>query len=323
MSEIPKEPAADNQAEAATQVAGENGKSASAENNVTTSLQPIEAEELPKEAPAAQPIVSNELAVAAGNDQVRGRMRCQTRRGFLGLATGALGGLGAWEWLNSRREMDGTPWPFREALEVNEQLARDFFSARRLSPIFPARRISADRLNGDVGMDEDLDVAAWKLQVHGLASQDGPLALTLDAIKDLPRTEMTTELKCIEGWSAIVQWAGAKFTDFIKAYPPDTMSGNPFRLNNPDDLPGYVSMETPDGGYFVGLDMQSMLHPQTLLCYERNGQPLTQDHGAPLRLVIPVKYGVKNLKRIGAIRYTTLRPADYWGERGYDWYIGL
>ena len=58
--------------------------------------------------------------------------------------------------------------------------------------------------------------------------------------------------------------------------------------------------------------MESMLHPQTLLCYERNGAPLSQEHGAPLRLVIPVKYGVKNIKRIGTIRYCTQRPADYW-----------
>jgi DMSO/TMAO reductase YedYZ molybdopterin-dependent catalytic subunit len=49
---------------------------------------------------------------------------------------------------------------------------------------------------------------------------------------------------------------------------------------------------------------------------------LTPDHGAPLRLVIPVKYGIKSLKQIGAIRFTDRRPADYWAERGYDWYAG-
>ena len=53
-----------------------------------------------------------------------------------------------------------------------------------------------------------------------------------------------------------------------------------------------------------------------------NGQPLTLAHGAPLRLVIPVKYGYKNIKRIGTIRFTATRPADYWAEQGYDWYAG-
>jgi DMSO/TMAO reductase YedYZ molybdopterin-dependent catalytic subunit len=81
-------------------------------------------------------------------------------------------------------------------------------------------------------------------------------------------------------------------------------------------------METPDGGYYIGLDRESALHPQTLLCYEMNGEPLTSDHGAPLRLVIPVKYGIKHIKRIGTIRFTRERPADYWAVQGYVWYAG-
>lgn len=257
------------------------------------------------------------------NKQVRRRMAHQTRRSFLGFGAGVLAGLGAFEWLTSRREIDGLPWPFRKTLEVNEQLAHDYLTTGRLAPTFPANRISEDRENGDVGLDDDIDVAAWKMQVEGLAQNDTPLMLDLDAIKKLPRMEMITEFKCIEGWSVIVQWAGARFTDFMKAYPPATLSGNNFTLDHPEDLPPYVSMETPGGDYYVGLDMESLLHPQTMLCYAMNGEPLTQEHGAPLRLVTPVKYGVKNLKRIGTIRYASLRPADYWAERGYDWYIGL
>ena len=71
--------------------------------------------------------------------------------------------------------------------------------------------------------------------------------------------------------------------------------------------------------------MPSMLHPQTLLCYEMNGKPLTLEHGAPLRLVIPHKYGIKNIKRIGLIRYDNKRGKDYWGDpdQGYDTYAGL
>jgi DMSO/TMAO reductase YedYZ molybdopterin-dependent catalytic subunit len=83
-----------------------------------------------------------------------------------------------------------------------------------------------------------------------------------------------------------------------------------------------VALETPDGGYYVGLDMASALHPQTLLCYEMNGLPLSLDHGAPLRLVTTVKYGIKSIKRIGTIAFTDARPRDFWAERGYDWYAG-
>ncbi|HEY4108690.1 molybdopterin-dependent oxidoreductase, partial [Puia sp.] len=59
------------------------------------------------------------------------------------------------------------------------------------------------------------------------------------------------------------------------------------------------------------------------LCYEMTGQPLPANHGAPLRLIIPVKYGVKNLKRIGRMNFSNDRPRDYWFERGYDYYCGL
>ena len=84
-----------------------------------------------------------------------------------------------------------------------------------------------------------------------------------------------------------------------------------------------MSLATPDQVYYVGLDLPSALHPQTLLAYEMNGQALTSEHGSPLRLVIPVKYGIKNIKRVGSIRFTNERPADYWAEQGYDWYAGL
>ncbi len=148
------------------------------------------------------------------------------------------------------------------------------------------------------------------------------LLLTMDDIRALPRVEMTTELKCIEGWSTIVNWAGARFSDFVAKFLPVTKSGGVPDLNRPQDLASYVSLVTPDGGYYVGMDMQSILHPQTLLCYEMNGAPLSLEHGAPLRLVTPTKYGIKQLKRIGRITFTNERPADFWGERGYDWYSG-
>jgi hypothetical protein len=148
------------------------------------------------------------------------------------------------------------------------------------------------------------------------------LLLTLDDIKSLPRVEMTTELKCIEGWSTIVNWAGARFSDFIAQFLPATRNGSQPDLNRAADFVRYVSMVTPDGGYYVGMDMPSILHPQTLLAYEMNGAPLPLPHGAPLRLVTPTKYGIKQIKRIGRISFTDERPADYWGERGYDWYSG-
>ena len=271
---------------------------------------------------------------AATDEEVARLMRRRSRRSFLVGGLSALVGVAGWRWLATRRADHGIPWPLRRVLEVNEQLARDYFKASRLAPTFPRALAKEPRVNGTMGLsDMDEDPADWRLRVEGTAeaaagsvgerSDQGALLLTMADLRALPRAEMVTELKCIEGWSEVVHWAGARFADFAAAYPPATRTGSAADVyNRPEDLPEYVSLETPDGEYYVGLDMASALHPQTLLCYEMNGAPLAPEHGAPLRLVIPVKYGIKNLKRIGAIRFTDTRPADYWAERGYDWYAG-
>ena len=118
--------------------------------------------------------------------------------------------------------------------------------------------------------------------------------------------------KCIEGWNQVTRWAGVRFSDFIKAYG----------LNEEASMK-YLGLMTPDEAYYVGIDMASALHPQTILCYELNGQPLPIKEGFPLRLIIPVKYGIKHLKRIGTMYFANNRPPDYWAERGYDYYSGL
>jgi len=140
------------------------------------------------------------------------------------------------------------------------------------------------------------------------------LLLTMEDVLKLPRQELVTQFKCIEGWSQIVHWTGVRMADFLDAYPPTLIDGQ---------QPKYVYMETPNGDYFTGYDMQVCRHPQTLLVTGMMGQPLTQFHGAPLRLHMPSKYGYKQIKRIGLISYTNNKPDDYWTKLGYDWYAGL
>jgi hypothetical protein len=140
------------------------------------------------------------------------------------------------------------------------------------------------------------------------------LLLTMEDVLKLPRYELITQFKCIEGWSQIVHWAGVRMADFLEAYPPAPINGKE---------PRFVYMETPDGDYYTGYDMHVCRHPQTLLVTEMMGVPLTQFHGAPLRLHMPTKYGYKQIKRIGLISYTNNQPDDYWTKLGYDWYAGL
>jgi DMSO/TMAO reductase YedYZ molybdopterin-dependent catalytic subunit len=173
------------------------------------------------------------------------------------------------------------------------------------------------------GLEGEFDPAKWTLAVGGLAGRGDDLILTLDDIRKLPRTEMITEFKCIEGWSTIVHWAGVRFSDFAAKYPPKTRNGSqPDVTERAHELVQYVSINTPDEKYYVGWDLASILHPQTLLAYEMNGEPLTPEHGAPLRLASPTKYGIKQIKRIGRIEFTDERPKDFWAEYGYDWYAG-
>ena len=141
------------------------------------------------------------------------------------------------------------------------------------------------------------------------------LLLTMDDVTKLPRHELTTQFKCIEGWSEIVHWGGFRLADFIEEYPP--------AKNEHGEYPKYVYMETPNGDYYTGYNLLACRHPQSLLCTEMAGKPLTQAHGAPLRLHMPIKYGYKQIKRIALIAYTDQKPDDYWTKLGYDWYAGL
>jgi DMSO/TMAO reductase YedYZ molybdopterin-dependent catalytic subunit len=235
----------------------------------------------------------------------------RTRRDFLVAGIAAIGGFGAYEWITKADQVDNAPWPQRKVLDLNGEIARRYISDSRLMPTYSPSEVGPIKVNGDIGIDPDFDANKWQLEVA--ASEDDPsLKLQLSDILTLPKVNMTTRFCCIEGWSVIQSWGGARFSDFTTKYFPPGQK-----------LPQYVYMATPGEDYYVGLDMKSALHPQTLLAYEHNGRALEREHGAPLRLVMPIKYGIKNIKRIGLIRYTNDRPDDYWAEEGYDWFAGL
>jgi len=286
---------------------------------------PSEAEDAPD---TLEPESAREAPVAltpevAPPTDVEAQMRRMSRRSFLWAGVAGAGTLAGFSWINSRRLDGGLAWPLRRVLDAQGEIARDLYSTARLAPTFPVSLAREPRANGSYGLESEIDLSTWKLNVLGLHSGE-PLQLSLADIKRLPRTEIVTELKCIEGWSEIVRWAGVKMSDFMRKYPTATQSGDAPDLDKkPRDLLPYVGAQTPDSAYYVGLDVESAIHPQTLLCYEMNGEPLTLEHGAPLRLVTPTKYGIKHLKRLGTLEFTAQRPQDFWAQRGYDWYSGL
>ena len=242
------------------------------------------------------------------------------RRNFIAYAifTGlGLGAFESWKWLYSApSETTGVTArarkPLRAALDRTELFFRKFFSDDHLVKTYPKSRAAKKvRVNSNIGMaDKDFSVENWELSIYK-ASND-ILKIGMNEIRKLPKSEIVFDFKCVEGWDQIQHWGGVRFIDFIEHYTLGNLTS--FQ---------YVGMKTPDGKYFVGLDMESAMHPQTILAYEMNGEPLLPEHGAPLRLIIPVKYGIKNLKRIGTIAFSDQRPPDYWAMRGYDYYSGL
>lgn len=243
--------------------------------------------------------------------ELKRELRQRTRRDFLIGGIAAVGAIGGYEWMRSRKLEDGLQWPERRVLALNGKLAHGYLSDSHLMPTYSREQVGWLKPNGDIGLDDDFDPDKWLLKV---TNDEGgsDLNLSLRDVMALQKVEMITRFCCIEGWSAITYWGGTRFSDFTeKYYRPDLK------------LSHFVYMATPGEDYYVGLDMKSAMHPQTLLAYERNGKPLEDEHGAPLRLIIPVKYGIKSIKRIGLIRYTNDKPADYWAEEGYDWFAGL
>ena len=234
--------------------------------------------------------------------------RTRSRRSFLTGAAAVVVGGGLWRWVQTQDTDDGIPQVLRDTLEANESIWTAL--PARSAPEFDVADAGPIRVNGRLGIRDEIDLDDWIVRVE---APDGSLLDELDisTFEALPQHELVYEHKCIEGWSNITHWGGARFADFHARYA-DVLG----------DVP-YVGLATPDRGYYVGWDIESILHPQTLLAMREHGEPLSQSHGAPLRLATPNKYGIKAIKRIGVIRYSYERPDDYWAERSYDWYAGL
>lgn len=148
----------------------------------------------------------------------------------------------------------------------------------------------------------------WSLTVGGAVAKAGEYKL--EQIKQLPITRQNTRHVCIEGWDVIGRFGGARLSDFLALIGADTTAR-------------FVTVECADD-YYESLDMATALHPQTLLCYEMYEQPLTREHGAPLRLQIPTKVGYKQAKYLTDLKVThVLDRVGYWEDQGYSWFYGM
>jgi DMSO/TMAO reductase YedYZ molybdopterin-dependent catalytic subunit len=255
--------------------------------------------------------------------------RYQSRRDFLVFGAGALAAIAGAGFLlpqdtlsrvGIRRNMGSTAkeWFLNRVLRIDDDVAEALYSGTRKVPTYTKSQITPLKNNYNGATPDPGYIPGWKLTLDGLASG---LSISLDIgnlLTRFPVHEQITRLVCVEGWSAIAWWAGVRFDDLLRAYPPMSQA----KWARVESSVNLDSSGNPDP-YFMSLDLATACHPQTLLATHFNGQPLTVDHGAPLRLLVPMKLGLKNVKAITRITYVAEEPRDYWAERGYSRYDGI
>jgi DMSO/TMAO reductase YedYZ molybdopterin-dependent catalytic subunit len=194
------------------------------------------------------------------------------------------------------------------------------FSKADLSPIFKANG-SVTGATDDYKRMLDDGFASYRLQVGGLVRH--PLTLSLAELRALPSRSQITRHDCVEGWSAIGGWKGVQLGLLLKAAQL-LPQARYIVFNCADNLGG-----GPGGMYYETIDLIDAVHPQTILAYDMNGEPLPVQHGAPLRLRLERQLGYKMAKYVMSIeavadyRHIGSGRGGFWEDRGYQWYAGI
>ena len=159
-----------------------------------------------------------------------------------------------------------------------------------------------------------LRTSPWTVAVNGECAKPGHIGLE-DLVRGLAPQERVYRLRCVEGWSMVIPWLGVPLGDVLKRFEPTAKAKFVAftTLADPEQMPGirYRSIDWP---YKEGLRIDEAMHPLALLATGLYGKPLPQQNGAPLRLVVPWKYGFKSIKSIVAIRFTERMPETAWHE---------
>jgi DMSO/TMAO reductase YedYZ molybdopterin-dependent catalytic subunit len=148
------------------------------------------------------------------------------------------------------------------------------------------------------------DPATYRLQVTGAVEH--PLSLSWDEVLALPQARQTTDFHCVTGWTVGgVHWQGVRLQDLWDRAKPTAEA----------KYANFVSLEQP---YVDSLSMRQTTMPNVMLAHGMDSKPLTQAHGAPMRLVIPEMYGYKGVKWLTRIDLVPKLEEGFWEQRGYD-----
>ncbi len=192
----------------------------------------------------------------------------------------------------------------------NDDVQAALFDPKRLAPVYPESAITVPfPFNAFYSEDEVrvVDAATYKLEISGLVREKKPW--TLDELHALPQESQITRHVCVEGWSAIGKWGGVRFSSFLEHIGADLSAR-------------YIGFKCADD-YYTSIDMETALHPQTLLTLTYADQTLPPKYGFPMKLRMPTKLGFKNPKHVMAMFVTNVNPGGYWEDQGYNWFGGL
>jgi DMSO/TMAO reductase YedYZ molybdopterin-dependent catalytic subunit len=256
-------------------------------------------------------------------------LRYRTRRDLLLFGAGAVAAMAGGGLLlpqttlarmGVRRDINarGRKWLLDKTLQIDDDVAEALYSPNRIVPTYSKSQTTPIKNNYNGATPDPGYIPGWNLTLEGLASG---LSVSLDIRKlrnRFPIHEQITRLVCVEGWSAIAWWAGLRFDDLLRANPPKSQA----KWARVESSVNLDASGNPDP-YFASIDLSTARHPQTLLVTHLDGQPLTVGHGAPLRLLVPVKLGLKNVKAVTRITYSAEEPRDYWAQFGYSSYDGI
>jgi DMSO/TMAO reductase YedYZ molybdopterin-dependent catalytic subunit len=196
-------------------------------------------------------------------------------------------------------------WVGEHILHSNRRLAREYPVSAR-SRTMPAYHVGAS-------LPRLADGAAWALDVGGAVRT--PARLTLPMLRALPSVRYTVKHHCVEGWTTIASWTGVPFSTIAALVEP-TSEARYVRFESFD-------VDRSGEAYSNGWDLESAMHPQTIVAHAYNDRPLMAEHGAPARLYAPVKLGYKMTKYLTRVTFTRERHEGYWERRGYPWLGGI
>ncbi|MDZ7891262.1 MAG: protein-methionine-sulfoxide reductase catalytic subunit MsrP [Rhodoferax sp.] len=253
----------------------------------------------------------------------------QNRRKLLQTVATGVAGAGLATWASRNAMAQGSGWGSRPgklaALTTKITSVDGAVTAEKVTPYKDAStynnfyEFGTDKADPAVNA-HTLKTTPWTVEVEGLIKKPGKYALE-DLLKLSPLEERVYRLRCVEGWSMVIPWVGYSLAELIKRVEPQGSAKYVefVTLADPKTMP-YVGSRVLDWPYVEGLRLDEALHPLTLLTFGMYGEVLPNQSGAPVRLVVPWKYGFKSGKSIVKIRFTEKPPATAWNKAAANEY---